>query len=900
MNEEERVIEERKRKLKDIFLKKNLWMYLGLIVLLLLAWQIRTANVDKLKDVTTGDYTLGPDLDPFLFLRYAQDIVATGSIPMNDTMRYVPLGFNTLGETKLLPYMMAYFHKTFIIFSPSATVNYTAGVIFPVFMFLLTVIAFYLLARKIFEDKKYKDLIAFVATFILIVSPSILARTIAGIPEKESAGFFFLFIAFYFFLCAWKSEKLNKVIIFASLAGIATGLMGLIWGGWIYIFTTLAVFIFLAFIFGALNKKKILGYTIWLVISFIVPLVFSHRYTLTGLATSTSSGLSLILLLLIGVDFVINHTRIKELKIVKKSKERLPEKLVSIIAFIIIGIIASSVLFGINFIPNFFGDIASHLTSPYSDRLSFTVAENKQPYFSDWTGSFGPVVKGFPLIFCLFFIGGMILFYEAVKHLEKKKRMILTLSFILFLIGLIFSRYSSTGTFNGDNGISHLVYYGSFILIAVVFCYIFYKYHQEKNLEELSKVNFAYIFLISYFIVSIIGARSAVRLVMALDPAASLLVGYFAVSIAMRAIKTKDETWKIVIGIVATIVVLSTVYAAYSNYQTNYNAAKNFAPSIYSQQWQYAMSWVRNSTAQDAVFSHWWDYGYWVQSIGERPTVLDGGNAISYWNHLIARHVLTSNNETDAQEFLYTHNVSYLLIDSTDIGKYTAYSNIGSDENYDRYSWIPEFTLDESATTELKNETVLIYTGGFPLDQDFEYKTNSSKIIYPAGKSGVGAVRVIIGADTEIKAVDAVFVYKGKQQVIPMNCLYLENHQYQFYNNGYDGCFYIIPSIGPDSSGNLGINKIGSGMFLSERVKNTLFAKLYLFDKGKNFKLAHTEDDLFVKNLKEQNIIDQTQDFVSYGGIRGPIKIWKVNYDKSIKANPDYLKTEYPKNVLYV
>jgi len=82
-------------------------------------------------------------------------------------------------------------------------------------------------------------------------------------------------------------------------------------------------------------------------------------------------------------------------------------------------------------------------------------------------------------------------------------------------------------------------------------------------------------------------------------------------------------------------------------------------------------------------FGHWWDYGYWVQSIGKRATVLDGGNAITYWNYLMGRYVLTGNNQDDALEFLYNHNTTHLLIDSSDIGKYGAFSSIGSDESYD-------------------------------------------------------------------------------------------------------------------------------------------------------------------------------------------------------------------------
>lgn len=150
--EEGKILENRKEKLKELFFKKNLWVYVILILLLVLAWHTRTVNIPNLKDVTTGDYTLGPDLDPFLFLRYAKYIVDHGSLMDMDYMRYVPLGYHTAQETRVLPYMIAYFHKAFVILKPGISINYSA-LMFPVIMFLLTVVAFFLFIRKVFEEK---------------------------------------------------------------------------------------------------------------------------------------------------------------------------------------------------------------------------------------------------------------------------------------------------------------------------------------------------------------------------------------------------------------------------------------------------------------------------------------------------------------------------------------------------------------------------------------------------------------------------------------------------------------------------------------------------------------------------------------------------------------------------
>jgi hypothetical protein len=302
------------------------------------------------------------------------------------------------------------------------------------------------------------------------------------------------------------------------------------------------------------------------------------------------------------------------------------------------------------------------------------------------------------------------------------------------------------------------------------------------------------------------------------------------------------------------------------------------------------MSWVRNNTNENAVFSHWWDYGYWLQSIGERPTMLDGGNFIVYWNHLFGYHVLTGYDNTKALELLKTHNVSYLLIDSTDIGKYPAYSSIGSDANYNKYSWLTTFVMDERSTKELRNETEYYYQGNYMIDEDFVYKTNDSEMLFPWRRAGIVMVK-IRESGGKITGSEALFVnYQGRQIWIPLACVYYENMKYEFNNNGYDGCLRILPMI---TNGGTQLNKKGAGIFVSSRVKPTLFAKLYLFnEEPKGFELVHAEEDYVVGMLKAQGL--NVTDFVVYGNIKGPIKIWEISYPENISIVPEWLETNYP------
>jgi hypothetical protein len=198
--------------------------------------------------------------------------------------------------------------------------------------------------------------------------------------------------------------------------------------------------------------------------------------------------------------------------------------------------------------------------------------------------------------------------------------------------------------------------------------------------------------------------------------------------------KNKDELIKMAsfaIIIVVSIMLLITVVGHYKAVKVQ---AKGQSPS-YTQDWQEAMSWVRNNTPPGSVFLHWWDYGYWVQTGGERPTVTDGGHFNGYWDHLVGRYVLTTPNPATAKSFMKAQNVSYLLIDPSDIGKYSAYSSIGDAENVsDRASWLVTLLSDPSQTQETRNGSTILYTGGTYLDEDLMIQIIQKIFSFQKGK----------------------------------------------------------------------------------------------------------------------------------------------------------------------
>lgn len=900
--EEDRQLIERKERMLHLVKENKNWS-IGVLVALLayFAFWLRTRNLPGLRDVTTGGWTLGPDLDPYLFMRWAKDIVAHGSLMEVDPLRYVPSTYYTNGELPGLPYMIAWFHKIASIFWTTSVEH--SSVIFPAFMFALTVIAFFLLVRVVFIEhlgERKANAIGLIASFFLIVIPSLLPRTIAGIPEKESAGFLLLFLAFYAFIHAWREKTLLKASIWAFGAGVVTAAMNLTWGGAAYILFTVGVASFIGFLLGQINRSRVSVLLIWIATTLVLTFPFTTRFELLGYITSIPYLLVFGALISVGVQFLLEKD-----SYLKRTVDRIPyahhvpRPIVALIIVTLIGLLLITLVMGPTFIFGKFYEIKSNLVNPITDRLGVTVAENRQPFFAEWANNFGPIFAGTPLFFWLFCVGSVVLFHHTIRSLLQKDRWILTAAYVVFLLGVIFSRYAPDSALNGTNTLSLFVYASSFIILALVSSYVYYRTHKNHEEERLRQFDFGLLLVLVLFFLSVASARGAVRLIMMLAPPAAILVAYLAVVSITGIRKIQDDLFKSLSWIAVVLIIGGTLFSGVRFYEDSRNVAQSYVPSVYNHQWQKAMSWVRENAPSNAVFAHWWDYGYWVQSIGERATILDGGNVYPYWNHLMGRHVLTGRDKTSALEFLYTHKATHLLIDSTDIGKYGAFSSIGSDENYDRRSWITFFSRQR--VEEAKNRTVTYYQGGgFPLDQDLIYSNENGTITLPEGKAALGALVVEQMKDGSLaSAPRGIYLFQKNRNVAPVQ--HTLPLRYAFYNGtlydykeGVEAGVVFLPEI----TGQGAIDRNAALMYLSNKTVQSHLARLYLYkEKDPNFVLAHSEDDYIVQQLKNSNMLSADEDFVIYQGFRGPIRIWEITYPMGMTENQEYLNTTYPEHL---
>ncbi|RXW23446.1 hypothetical protein EST38_g2420 [Candolleomyces aberdarensis] len=73
-----------------------------------------------------------------------------------------------------------------------------------------------------------------------------------------------------------------------------------------------------------------------------------------------------------------------------------------------------------------------------------------------------------------------------------------------------------------------------------------------------------------------------------------------------------------------------------------------------------AYYWLRQNTPEDAVVMSWWDYGYQIAGMADRPTLVDNNT----WNntHIATVGKAMSSSEENAYPILRKHDVDYVLV----------------------------------------------------------------------------------------------------------------------------------------------------------------------------------------------------------------------------------------------
>jgi len=166
---------------------------------------------------------------------------------------------------------------------------------------------------------------------------------------------------------------------------------------------------------------------------------------------------------------------------------------------------------------------------------------------------------------------------------------------------------------------------------------------------------------------------------------------------------------------------------------------------------------------------------------------------------------------------------------------------------------------------------MLIYGGGWVLDDNLVV----GNLVLPAGKAVIGGIS-IIATNSSISAPTAYIVYNNQQYAYGITCAYINGQKQEFTASSdmpaLTGCAVFAPAITSQNQA----NSIGAIFWLSEKVYDTNFARLYMYgETDPNFKLVYSDSNPL--GIYQGNVI-------------GPIKIWEVEYPAGVKTDDFYLK----------
>lgn len=263
----------------------------------------------------------------------------------------------------------------------------------------------------------------------------------------------------------------------------------------------------------------------------------------------------------------------------------------------------------------------------------------------------------------------------------------------------------------------------------------------------------------------------------------------------------------------ATIVLIA--FSGMSVYNSN-DYKTSLVPHL-TDRWLTALIWLDGNTPQDEVVCNWWDYGYWIQTVGNRRTISDGmrtgmGPWISGYSELLA-----STDSTALQRIVTMEEA--------------AYKQTGN-----------RFTLNHV----IVDQSLLIKTG--VLNEVIQRKVFSTAYFYFKGTSKNGSVTTYVyeSGDTKLYLVtdDKVtycYIEQNNQRYGVSNFV-VENPQGKNYV--YENIQYDVQSI----TQIIYLNP-QNAIMIPPSLKDTLFAKLIIYETGlQNFQLEY--DNGYVKIYK--------------------------------------------------
>ena len=282
-----------------------------------------------------------------------------------------------------------------------------------------------------------------------------------------------------------------------------------------------------------------------------------------------------------------------------------------------------------------------------------------------------------------------------------------------------------------------------------------------------------------------------------------LLKSFFSNKIEINKLKNSIIKLPLIIGLIILLImplifpITGNVLAITNQPPTIMNGGSTF--KISTSDWLDSMDWIKNNTPEDAVIGAWWDYGYWIQTKGERASLADNSTLIDSVIKKIATVFLSSPDKS--WHILRDMESDYFLIFvagqrlGVDIDNQPIYLLGGNGGDESKKQWFmkiaeepfPKYLHSDgiSGTDYFWNETLLGQMIPFTTIVYANLQTNQQSPVYQPGFTPVYVkdIKFPIDGDGPLRLVYSspsfdiekggqmigVFIYEINKDYVPLN-----------------------------------------------------------------------------------------------------------------------------------
>ena len=123
----------------------------------------------------------------------------------------------------------------------------------------------------------------------------------------------------------------------------------------------------------------------------------------------------------------------------------------------------------------------------------------------------------------------------------------------------------------------------------------------------------------------------------------------------------------IVFTLFILVAILPTIWGTAGSSNRPTSMASSSVPALfgdrYPQDWLQALNWMKDNLPDDAVVVSWWDYGYWIEAIGEQTTLADGATTNTSQIGYIGRIMML--NQTESLPMLEAYDATHIVVFNT-------------------------------------------------------------------------------------------------------------------------------------------------------------------------------------------------------------------------------------------